>query len=465
MNTQTLTKEGLANSAAAVANMENAMSGFQRTTLSDLLTQQATLVDQTKEAASIDDATLRAARQEIIAADMKSLEAKIAEYREDTAELIAGLEAQFQKLGLDLSGLQKATPEDLQIVKRAEDHLKSVEINGPRARSLLTDAIVDAESGWNPIGREGRVNEAKRKLAEFDGQHETDVAAANMAVEEAKAEVNRLRNKRIREAEFDSQFERFIALAQQIMTKLLDNVKQSEIRMGETKTALIDALRQKEGLAGKLAEIDGRIRAQENEVMSLETERSNAVDQNVRAPIETKLGEANLRLANLNGEKQEMQVAFNAFEAAAKKHEEILATLQVQHENQRAHARKLSIDSKARFQQAQNIVTVIRNTAQEDAASRLHTAGSTLDRTSLEIAARALIASERERINMLLNHEKDMKQFDQVGSALAEGRAQIAIEDAEIAARMQKNYGIDPLQASWLHLAQNMGEAAPAPAQ
>jgi hypothetical protein len=77
-----------------------------------------------------------------------------------------------------------------------------------------------------------------------------------------------------------------------------------------------------------------------------------------------------------------------------------------------------------------------------------------MDRMSLEIAARALIASERERLNMLLNHEKDMKGFEEVRSTLAEGRADIAVRDAEIMARMRQDYGIDPLGSSWLHLAE-----------
>jgi hypothetical protein len=290
--------------------------------------------------------------------------------------------------------------------------------------------------------------------AAFDLQQEADVKAAGIAVEEAKAEVERARRKRIREADFDAQFDRFIAMAQQIQKNLLDNVMGSEVRMKETQNAFIVSLKQKESAALKMAEIAGKIREKENEVMNLESERGQTADEAARATVDVKLGVANQELADLNGQKQELQVAHNAEESAAKKHETILATLQVQRENQRSHAVKLSIDVKARFQQAQNIVTVIKNTAQEDAASRLHQAGSSMDRMSLEIAARALIASERERLNMLLNHEKDMKGFEEVRSTLAEGRADIAVRDAEIMARMRQDYGIDPLGSSWLHLAE-----------
>jgi lipoprotein NlpI len=37
---------------------------------------------------------------------------------------------------------------------------------------------------------------------------------------------------------------------------------------------------------------------------------------------------------------------------------------------------------------------------------------------------------------------------------IAEGRADIAVRDAEIMARMRQDYGIDPLGSSWLHLAE-----------
>jgi len=456
---QTLTRGGLTESQASIDAMESAMSGFNRTTLADLLTQQETLMSRQKDVSQIDDAKVRAARLEIINSDMSKLQAKIVEYRDDTAELIAGLEAYFEKLGVNLSALQKPTQEDLQIVKRAVEHLANLERDGPTARALLVQEVTDAESSWNPLGKAQRVQDARDKLAEFELEQETDISDAKTAVEEAKAEIERLRRKRIREAEFDSQFERFITMTQQIQAKLLENVKSSEVRIGETQKALTDALKQKEGLGQQLNDIDTQIKAAEDAVMALEQERSGAIDQAVRASVETRLGAANQVLADLNGTKQEMQVAFNAFESAAKKHEEILATIQVQRDNQRAHARKLSIDSKARFQQAQNLVNIIKNSAQEDAAARLHTAGSSLDRMSLETAARTLIASERIRLEMLRGHERDMKSFDEVTSATAEGRAKVAIEDAEIAERMRKNYGIDPLGGSWLHLAENMGGA------
>lgn len=455
----TLTRNGLAESQASLAAMETAMEGFQRTTLADLLSQQETLVKESHETAKIDDTTVRAARQEIIDASMKTLQARIDAYREDTAELIAGLEAQFEKLGIQLTNLQKPTAEDLGVQQTAESYLKKLETDGPTARALLVQEIADQKHGWNPIGRADRVKAAEKSLEEFDVQHATDIAAAKTAVEEAKAEVVRRRNKRIREAEFDTQFERFIALAQLIQSKLLENVRGSEVRMGETQKSLKEALTQKESLAKQLQDLGGKIKMAEDAVLALEQEKSSAVDETARSTVDTKLGNANIALADLNGVKQEIQVAHNALEAAAAKHEKMLASLQIQRDNQRAHARKLSIDSKARFTQAQNIVRVIQNTTQEDAASRLHSAGSSLDRTSLEIAARALIASERERLNMLKGHERDMKKFDEIGGALAEGRAQIAIEDAEIAARMKKNYGIDPMGASWLNLAQHMGES------
>lgn len=463
----TLTDGGFAKSQASLEAMETAMQGFQRTTLADLLGQQEQLVTQQKEAGQIEDTAVRAARLEIINADMSKLEAKIADYREDTAELIAGLEAQFEKLGLDLTALQKPTPEDLRIQESAEAHLKKlIEVDGPAARALLVQKITDAKGGMNPFGRAARIQEAENALEAFDVQQQEDVAAAKLAVEEAKAEVERLRRKRIREAEFDSQFERFIALAQQIMVKLLENVKNSEVQMTKTQKELSASLDAKEGLAKEIAGLEAKIQAAENTVLGLEQEKSGALDQESRSAVETRLGAANQALADLTGTRQEKQVAFNSFEAAAVKHEQMLASLQVQRDNQRSHARKLQIDSRARFTQAQNLVRIIQNTAQEDAASRLHSAGSSLDRMSVQIAAQSLIASERERLKLYTGHEADMKALDETGSALAEGRAQIAVQDAEIAERMKNNYGIDPLGASWLHLAQGMGNAdasAPAP--
>jgi hypothetical protein len=457
MNTNaTLTQGGLQESRVSIEAMETSMAGFERTTLADLLTQQEALITQSKEASQIDDASARAAALEIINSSMEQLGTKIDQYREDTAELVAGLEAQFEKLGLDLSALQKPTQEDLQIVVRAESHLGSLKTDGPVARSLLVDAIADAMSGLNPFGKAARILEAENKLTEFDIQHRQDVADAEAAIVEAKAEVERLRRKRIREAEFDSQFERFITMAQQIQAKLLENVTSSEVRMGETLKSLQDALKQKEALAKQLSGVGDEIRKAEDIVMALEQERKNAVDEVARSGVDSRLGAANQKLAELSGTQQEMQVAFNSFESAATKHEKMMASLQVQRDNQRAHARKLSIDSKARFSHAQNLVVIIQNTAQEDAASKLHTAGSSLDRTGLEIAARALIASERERIAMHKGHEKDMQDFAKTSAALAEGRAQIAIEDAEIADRMKKNYGIDPLGSSWLHIAEGL---------
>lgn len=350
-------------------------------------------------------------------------------------------------------------------MQTAETYLKQlVELDGPTARALLVQAIADAKGSWNPIGRDARVLDAEKALEAFDIQQATDVVAAKTAVEETKAEVQRLRNKRIREAEFDSQFERFIAFAQQIMQKLLENVRNSEVRMSETQKAFNDSLVQKEKKAAQLNNLDVKIKQAEDAVMTLQTELGSAVDQEARARVETRLGAANQILADLNGTKQETQVAHNALEAAASKHEKMLATLQVQRDNQRAHAVKLNIDSRSRFTQAQNIVRIIQNTTQEDAASRLHVAGSSLDKIGLELSVRALIASERERLKMLTGHEADMKRFDVIGGALAEGRAQIAIEDAEIAARMRQNYGIDPLKASWLHVAEGMGNSGNPPA-
>ncbi len=465
-----MSSTSLSSSQSAVNAMTDAMEGFGRTTLADLLQKQEELVGQRQEIAQIDDVKERAIRTEILESDMKGLTAKIDEYRDDVAELIAGLEAEFNRLGHDLSNLQKPTQDDLALIQRAVDYLQKLEhVDGPAARKLLTDAIAESEASWNPIGREARVGEAKNNLATFDAQQANDVAAAKVAVEEAKAEVARLRNKRIREADFDSQFERFIAMSQSIQGKLLLNVKDSEARLISTRKAVAASAKEKEEIAKLIAASLKEITTAEDAVMDLESQKNNALDQETRAGIETKLVAANETLAELNGRKNEMQTAYNALEASLVKDESMLDTIQVQRENQRAHARKLMIDSKQRFTQAQNLVTVIKNTAQEDAASKLHAAGSKLDRMALEMAARALMASERERIKLLTGHEADIKAFAETTSALAEGRAKIAIEDAEIAARMQTNYGVNPLDSSWLHLAESMGHndqaGAPAPAQ
>ena len=129
MNTQvqpageSLVRGGLATTEASIAAMESAMHGYERRTLADMLQEQDKLMGQAKEVSQLQSTADRAARLEIINASMESLSKKIEEYREDTAELIAGLEAEFEKLGIELSELQKSTQEDLQLVKTTEDYL------------------------------------------------------------------------------------------------------------------------------------------------------------------------------------------------------------------------------------------------------------------------------------------------------------------------------------------------------
>jgi predicted nucleic acid-binding Zn-ribbon protein len=461
MNTDTLTKGGLTEAGTAINKMEAAMEGFARTTITDLLTEQENLVQQQREAQKLEDTVQRSARLEIINSNMADLEAKINEYREDTAELIAGLEAHFAKLGIELSELEKPAPEDMEVVRRAEAHLKSLDLNDPESTSSkekneLDVALAEAEGAW--IGKLGKVANAQVALARFSALHEQDLAEAQTAFEEAKAEVERRRRARIRNAEFDRKFERFIEIASEIQAKLLENVKASEARMGETRKALTDALTQREKLAGDLQETEEKIREAEDNVLTLEQELASAVDQTQRTQIDSRLGNARTQLADLNGARQEMQVVFNSLEAATVKHDTMLQSLQIQRDNQRAHALKLQADSKARFTQAQNLVSIIKNTAQEEAAGRLHSVGSSLDRMGIEVAARALIASERQRLQMLEGHKGDMEQFAETTSALAEGRAKVALEDAEIATRMRDHFGINPLDSSWLHLAQRVTE-------
>src|SRR3989344_2942193 len=211
MNAQTLTQGGASEAQASIAAMEAAISGFERTTISDLLEQQADLLEKSKEVGKIDDTVLRAARMEIIQADMASLEKKIGEYREDTAELIAGLEAQFEKLGLDLSALQKPAPEDLEVVTRAEAYLQQLETEAARQRVELDQEIAEAGNAW--FGKEQKVKDAETALEAYNVEHEQQLATAKVAIEEAKAEVERRKRKRIRDADFDSQFNRFIGVA------------------------------------------------------------------------------------------------------------------------------------------------------------------------------------------------------------------------------------------------------------
>ncbi len=452
---------------ASVTAMEDALSGFTRTTLADLLSEQEALLKQGQEVAQIEDSSIRAAQLEIINANMDSLSAKIVSYREDTDELVTGLEATFQKLGYELTELQKTDPTDLAITKRAEAHLATLDLKNPesvaaKALAKLEEILKEIQESWNPFGKSGRIAEAELAIQRFKLEHTSDVAKAKSALEEAKAEVARLSRKRVREANFDVQFDRFIGIAQQIQSRLLENVKRAEVRMVETSRELNEALKTKEKLAGQIAEIHGTIVTVENELLTVETTIAQTTTQEERARLEAERGLISEKLANLNGQKQEMEIAFNTLESAAVKHETLLQTVRTQCDNQRAHARKLSIDSKARFVQAQNLVVVIKNTAEEDAATRLHSVGSSLDKTSLEIAARALVASERERLAMYTRHEQDMQAFAGITGALAEGRAQIALEDAQIAERMKQNFGIDPLQSSWLHIAEQMGNSASA---
>jgi len=375
--TQTATlSTGMETASLSVSAMETAMASYGRMTLNDLLTQQEALIKQSQETAQLEDTVERAKRLEIIEASMETLSARISAFREDTAELIAGLEAQFEKIGIDMEQMQKPTTEDLKIVQRAEGHLRQTEASGPAHRAELEGELKSAQSSWNPFGKQVRIAAAEEKLTRFDIEHAETLATAHTAVEEAKAEVERLRRKRIREADFDAQFHRFIGMAKQIQETLLKNVADSEARMAVTQKALAEAHATKEDLSVKLAELDDQVRHLEDDVLALEREISQTTDQTARTTVERQLAEARQQLADAGGTKQEMQVAFNALEAAAVKHATMLQALQVQRDNQRSHARKLQVDSTARFQQAQNLVTVIKNTTQEDAASRLHGVGS-----------------------------------------------------------------------------------------
>lgn len=445
-----------ATAESAVAAMDAALADFGRTTLDDLLSQQETLLAEAKEASELDDTAEAAARMQIINARLEKLAEELPKYREDTAELIAGLEATLTKMGVQINNLDKPTAADTGLIQAAQVKLDALQPALDKAKAAKDAEIKELEDGWFVRNKDARIAALQQDKASLDTKYEADLKMAERAVEEAKAQVERNRRARIRDAQFDAQFDRFIAIAAQIQDALLKNVKNSEARMVKTRQELAAAMEQKEKLSRQIADLAETIAGKEEALLTIEGQIASAIEQADRDALESKRSAAVQELSDLQGKRQEMEVVRNSLDTAATKHQTMLDAIVVQRDNQRSHAMKLAADSRARFEQAKNLVIIIQNTAQEDAASRLHEVGSGLDRMSVEVAAKALIASEQARLRLLKGHEEDKAKLAEITEALAEGRAGIAIEDAEIRARARENFGLDIGDSSWLQIAQRV---------
>jgi hypothetical protein len=459
MNVQAQQGSTLAEIEAAFATMEaEVRSTTKQTTISDLLEEQQELLDSKHEASKLADTAEGAARLAILDTDLENLSAKIAEFSDNTNDLMNDLDGTFEKMGYVIHEAKNVSPEDQQLVTRAKDHLASLNLKDPGSaasekRVALVAAIETAKGKWfNSDGVAG----AEQALVVFDETHPASVEEAGKALIEIEAEAERNRVARLRTLPMDEQVGRMIKIGQQLHTKIGDDIKNTVVAITNTRKSLDESLTAKEAASKAADDLTVKIVAAEEVVTRLTLEVESATTDSVRSTAEKKLGTANDKLAELNGNKHTIQQTANGHAEAAVIHEKTLLTLQTQRSNLQAHAEKLMINLKTSFVQAKASVEIIKNSVEERAAGRIHKAGSEHRRKSLVLAVQSYMASERGRLEMNQDHKKAMTDFAEITEVLAQGQAETAIADAVFAKEKANEFGIDRQRSNWLRIAEEI---------
>ena len=389
---------------------------------------------QMDEAAKIDDEEERQIRMKVLQADFEVLRDELRKEEQDLSQAVFGLNAIMNEMGTEYEDLMQLSPEEEAVIQDAKDALAEAEKEIDN---------VKATPGWKFLitftSRDVKMAEAEEGLEK-----------AKSGIDAADVKAKKMARDRLMKASFEESLQQFMYKVDKTVKIMEERRQEIQKQLEQVAHRKKEAFRIKEEAAKLLEKLDEELNEQEAVLKSRESELDTLVNGSAEyVAVEQEISGIRAKVEELRGRRNQALVLFQSkerFAAELDVHEKSQMKLR---DNQDAWITLLRSDTEERLTTFRSRLEAMKAMSDQEAAEKLDSLGTSLDKSNVDFMAKVGSASDRRRMDMVESQPDRIKRIEEARAAQAE--AQAAIREREKAAleEFRERYGLDPLDSSF----------------
>ncbi|QTA88941.1 hypothetical protein [Desulfonema magnum] len=392
--------------------------------------QLDTFKQKFEEAEQIKDEKQRDARMKVLEADFSKLRKAVREEETDLANAVLGLNAIIESLGGEYNELQTMSPEEEELVRKAEEKL------GDAKRKLEK-----AKGKWKFLGRDRSVAKAK-----------AEIKAVEQEVAEAAAEARRLARERLMKHNMEQSLQEFMYKVEKTIVIIEHRVEDIKAQLASVSARKEEAFRIKEEAAKALEKLDNDLNGLESELSREEELLETFVNGTPEHTQQSqKVSDMRAQVEDIRGRRNNAFVLFQSKEKFAAELEIHERTQMKLRDNHRMWITSLRSDTEERVVTFKSRLEAMKAMADQDVAKQLDNIGAEIDQSNVEYMAASGYASDRVRMEKIEKHPDRIAKIAKVQAAQAEAIQKIRMRENKAIEAFKDMYGIDPTESSFFH--------------
>jgi hypothetical protein len=413
------------------------------TGLQSMESKIAQLEQQMEDAAQIEDEGERQIRMKVLQADFEAMRTELRQEEEDLSQAVFGLNAIMNEMGSEYEDLMELSDTEKAVVKKSKDAVAAAEAEL---------AQVKATPGWKfAITFSSR--EAKMALAE------QALETAKKGIETAELQAKKMARDRLMKASFEESLQQFMYKVDKTIKIMEDRRKEIQKQLEQVVHRKSEAFRIKEAAAKLLEELDQKLNEEEATLRAKEGELDSLVNGSAEyVAVEQAISEVRAKVEEFRGRRNQALVLFQSkerFAAELDVHEKSQMKLR---DNQDAWITLLRSDTEERLTTFRSRLEAMKAMSDQEAAEKLDTLGSALDKSNVDFMAKVGSASDRRRMKMVESQPERIKRIEEARAAQAEAQAQIREREKLALDNFRERYGLDPLDSSFFSYSKDEAE-------
>ncbi|MGJ8654172.1 MAG: hypothetical protein ACSHX8_12940 [Opitutaceae bacterium] len=413
------------------------------TGLQSMESKIAQLEQQMEDAAKIEDEGERQIRMKVLEADFEAMRDELRKEEEDLSQAVFGLNAIMNEMGSEYEDLMELSDEEKAVIQKAKDAVAAAEAEV---------AAVKATPGW--------------KFAITFSSREAKLAAAEQALEVAKQGIEtadvqskKMARDRLMKASFEESLQQFMYKVDKTIKIMEDRRKEIQKQLDQVVHRKSEAFRIKEAAAKLLEELDQKLNEEEATLRAREGELDALVNGSAEyVAAEQAISGIRAQVEEYRGRRNQALVLFQSkerFAAELDVHEKSQMKLR---DNQDAWITLLRSDTEERLTTFRSRLEAMKAMSDQEAAEKLDTLGSALDKSNVDFMAKVGSASDRRRMKMVESQPERIKRIEEARAAQAEAQAQIREREKLALDDFRERYGLDPLDSSFFSYSKDEAE-------
>jgi len=394
----------------------------------------AQLEQQMEEAAQIEDEGERQIRMQVLQADFEAMRVELRQEEEDLSQAVFGLNAIMNEMGSEYEDLMELSDTEQAVIQKAKDAVKAAEAEV---------ADIEGTPGWKfAITFSSR--DAKLVLAR------QDLEQAKKGIETAEIQAKKMARDRLMKASFEESLQQFMYKVDKTIKIMEDRRKEIQRQLDQVVHRKSEAFRIKEAAAKLLEELDQKLNEEEATLRAKEGDLDTLVNGSAEyVAAEQAVSETRAKVEELRGRRNQALVLFQSkerFAAELDVHEKSQMKLR---DNQDAWITLLRSDTEERLTTFRSRLEAMKAMSDQEAAEKLDTLGSALDKSNVDFMAKVGSASDQRRMKMVESQPERIKRIEEARAAQAEAQAQIREREKASLETFRERYGLDPLDSSF----------------